>query len=91
MTELKNCPFCGSGDIDPKGWMTLTTSGPECNNCGATACSAGEWNTRHIPEGCALVSTLQLELCVAHLKTQSPVNGNTVLVIENMIKAAQEG
>ena len=45
--ELKNCPFCGSTDIDPEGWMNGEgKKGPVCNNCGASADSIDWWNTR---------------------------------------------
>lgn len=43
---LKPCPFCGSNDIDPEGWMSLTATGPACNNCSASANSIPEWQTR---------------------------------------------
>jgi hypothetical protein len=44
---LLPCPFCGSTDIDAKGWMNGEgKTGPECEGCGATAESVDLWNTR---------------------------------------------
>lgn len=40
------CPFCG-GKCDPEGWLRGDgVRGPECEDCGATAASIEEWNTR---------------------------------------------
>ncbi|ELY4780726.1 hypothetical protein SM077_002577 [Cronobacter sakazakii] len=39
------CPFCG-GACDPAGWLSEQTSGPECENCGATAENIEAWNQR---------------------------------------------
>ncbi|ELQ6225967.1 hypothetical protein R2308_002956 [Cronobacter turicensis] len=39
------CPFCG-GACDPAGWLIEQTSGPECENCGATAENIEAWNRR---------------------------------------------
>ncbi|EPD6705985.1 Lar family restriction alleviation protein [Cronobacter sakazakii] len=39
------CPFCG-GACDPAGWLSDQTSGPECENCGATAENIEAWNRR---------------------------------------------
>lgn len=39
------CPFCG-GACDPAGWQSEQTSGPECENCGATAENIEAWNRR---------------------------------------------
>ncbi|MCI0268628.1 Lar family restriction alleviation protein [Cronobacter sakazakii] len=39
------CPFCG-GACDPAGWLSEQTSGPECENCGATAENIEAWNRR---------------------------------------------
>lgn len=56
MTEAtpRPCPFCGSEKIDPQGWTTLPEYsgtaneryGPCCDDCGATAETIQEWNTR---------------------------------------------
>lgn len=53
--KLKPCPFCGSPNIDPKGWGSTQTSGPACDDCGASAGSSFKseeenveaWNRRH--------------------------------------------
>ena len=43
----KQCPFCGSLDIDPAGWYRNDgVSGPACQECGASAESIKAWNTR---------------------------------------------
>lgn len=53
--NLKPCPFCGSENIDPKGWMTSGgVAGPACDDCGASAGCATQtteenvqaWNRR---------------------------------------------
>ncbi|EPX0991570.1 hypothetical protein ACWWC9_002353 [Cronobacter sakazakii] len=43
--ENQPCPFCG-GACDPAGWLSEQTSGPECENCGATAENIEAWNRR---------------------------------------------
>ena len=52
--KLLPCPFCGSSNVDPKGWATLPQyantpeerSGPACDDCGASARTIKIWNTR---------------------------------------------
>jgi Lar family restriction alleviation protein len=34
---LLPCPFCGSANIDPEGWGSENSSGPACDDCGASA------------------------------------------------------
>jgi hypothetical protein len=51
MTDLKPCPFCGSTNVDPEGWMAkdmndIITRGPTCEDCDAAAASVTAWNTR---------------------------------------------
>ena len=41
---LKDCPFCGSDEIEPRGWHG--EHGLQCNLCGATAVSDEAWNRR---------------------------------------------
>jgi hypothetical protein len=44
--DNKPCPFCG-GAVDPRGWLNgQGDRGPECEECGATAASIEQWNTR---------------------------------------------
>jgi hypothetical protein len=44
---LAPCPFCGSGDIDPRQWSSEDGQfGPGCMDCGALADSAEKWNRR---------------------------------------------
>lgn len=44
---IKPCPFCGSEDVDPIGWLDGSgRRGPECSDCGATARSKEGWNKR---------------------------------------------
>lgn len=57
LIALAPCPFCGSSNIDPKGWATLPEyaktpeerSGPACDDCGASAQSIQQWNNRRAP------------------------------------------
>lgn len=52
--KLKPCPFCGSQNVDAAGWMSEDTTGPACDDCGASSglvsASASDniaaWNTR---------------------------------------------
>ena len=44
--SLKNCPFCGGGDITPVLYCKTYDSAGICEDCGAT-CS--HWNTRSAP------------------------------------------
>lgn len=52
--ELKPCPFCGSKEIDPRGWASTDSAGPACDDCGAATGDVGDtleenirlWNTR---------------------------------------------
>lgn len=44
---LRDCPFCGSDDIDPEGVLNHKgKTSPCCMNCGAIAGSVERWNTR---------------------------------------------
>ena len=49
---LKPCPFCNSANIDAEGWMSCEPdgsdkrTGPACDDCGASAASIDQWNTR---------------------------------------------
>ena len=48
--DLKPCPFCG-GKADPEGWASMDCdrvirTGPACDDCGASADSVEQWNTR---------------------------------------------
>lgn len=40
------CPFCGGADIDRSFWATEHGSGPGCSDCGATADTEHDWNSR---------------------------------------------
>lgn len=50
------CPFCGSFDVDPEGWLGTEEGGkegefrrgPECMGCGATTVSVEAWNRRPV-------------------------------------------
>lgn len=52
--DLLPCPFCGSENIDPKGWASTNSAGPACDDCGASAGGVSgtlqdniaRWNTR---------------------------------------------
>jgi len=46
-TQLLNCPFCGTDDVDPTGVLNGDeTRSPECMGCGATAPTVATWNCR---------------------------------------------
>lgn len=45
--KLQPCPFCGSQDVDPEGWLSNGgKKGPACDDCGGSADSVERWNTR---------------------------------------------
>lgn len=53
-TSLLPCPFCGSKEIDPRGWASTDSAGPACDDCGGATGDVGDtleenirlWNTR---------------------------------------------
>ena len=45
--KLMPCPFCGSVEVDSDGWKSDDgRNGPSCNDCGATAETITQWNSR---------------------------------------------
>lgn len=44
--SLKNCPFCGGGDITPVLYCKTYDNAGMCEDCGATC---NHWNTRAAP------------------------------------------
>lgn len=44
--KLLPCPFCGSKNIDAKGWASTDRSGPACDDCGGSADTVELWNSR---------------------------------------------
>jgi len=64
---LSACPFCGSTNIDPKGWASTNSAGPACDDCGASAGNVSNaladniaaWNRR--AEAALLDSTAEFE------------------------------
>lgn len=52
MTQLLPCPFCGSTNVDPEGWMSVNQdgtqkkTGPACDECGGSTESVERWNSR---------------------------------------------
>jgi|GEM_PF-3420832 len=44
---LLPCPFCGSSNVDPRGWASNDGShGPACDNCCGSAQTIELWNSR---------------------------------------------
>ena len=88
--ELKPCPFCGSRKVNPTGWIGQAgdgkaTSGPACDDCGATAPDADAWNLRdadgerwrHVKRGTEYTEIGRAELQAAN----GPVAEGNILVI----------
>jgi len=49
--HLERCPFCGSTNLDPAGWMSdadVNNTGPTCDDCGAQHESVDKWNARYV-------------------------------------------
>lgn len=66
--ELRPCPFCGSDDIDAKGWKGNDGSvGPCCNNCNATADSIEIWNTRATDP---IIEEVAEKIAIMHINDQ---------------------
>ena len=69
--ELLPCPFCGSANIDPVGWMAGDgRQGPACDDCMASADSVERWNTRQpaLPDGFAAVPASVVEDAISALQ-----------------------
>lgn len=49
-SNLLPCPFCGSQNVDPEGWASTERRGPACDDCGSSADTVAEWNTRPAEE-----------------------------------------
>ncbi len=48
-TQLLGCPFCGSDSAEYPSWLAKEAGwkyGVSCSNCGATAYSVKDWNSR---------------------------------------------
>lgn len=92
--ELKPCPFCGSDDLDAKGWTSLAASGPSCMQCGATAESVKVWNTRPAEQRIQWLeqennrlnseATAHLQACAVRLKELE----RRALIAEKALKGA---
>lgn len=55
---ILECPFCGSDDVDARGWKSNDgKTGPACNNCNGTADTIDLWNGR-FAKGIDVVATL---------------------------------
>lgn len=44
--KLLPCPFCGSKNIDPEGWVSTDRKGPACDDCSGSADTVELWNSR---------------------------------------------
>ena len=92
---LKPCPFCGSINIEPKGWKSFTASGPACDDCGASAGSVSDnhadnvaaWNTRiaatSAAEGDAMRETEPVEAL------RSAMSGDVGKLRERLLKSVE--
>lgn len=99
--QLKHCPFCG-GCAEMRTVQSLGCGFAEiqCTKCNAnkTASSIGsvvrQWNTRHIPEGFALVNVEHMrEMFIKFHKLRYANNNEDYRVehfVKKVLKAAQE-
>ena len=84
--DLKPCPFCG-GKADPEGWASMDCdrvirTGPACDDCGASADSVEQWNTRALtplPDDVA-AALAELE---GSLSRQEVVRGQGIAVVKS--------
>ena len=95
MTKLKPCPFCGG---EAFYWLDTSYDDKhviECESCGTDMRDEYEkddaiekWNTRHIPEGYAVVPVNPTEAIIK----AGQLNEDRAIAIlyKAMIKAAQE-
>jgi len=48
--KLLPCPFCGSANIDPEGWVSTERKGPACDDCAGCADTVELWNSRPLSQ-----------------------------------------
>ena len=86
MDELKACPFCGSSNTTldyyeiscPQELGTIVV----CNDCGASAKSIVDWNTRPIEDALnARIAELEAERRWIPVSERLPEKGNLVIGI----------
>lgn len=105
MSELKPCPFCGGVPtlvvpddtrMVKKGSRVecCVSTGSEYPNGDSPEAAVERWNTRHIPEGYALVSISDLEYAKDGVEAgiEGYIGGfeNSISTLERLIKASQE-
>ncbi|MES2783799.1 MAG: Lar family restriction alleviation protein [Pseudomonadota bacterium] len=96
--ELKPCPFCGSTNVDAKGWASQNSNGPACDDCGASAGSTladtpeaniAAWNTR--PDSTAVQELVEALRPLAEKKLPARRTGNAshYVFLHSEIEAAK--
>jgi len=74
MSEPRNCPFCGSHDVDAEGWVAGDgRRGPECMECGAMAASLEDWTRRQPISEEALADVIACTLYGGEFQTPDQV------------------
>lgn len=94
-TELKPCPFCG-GDVEIESWASGNQWRAECSECGVgesynptRQAAIDFWNSRHVPDGYALVPIDNLVLLLGNFAKSTEVPRYKRMA-EAIIAAAQE-
>jgi Lar family restriction alleviation protein len=104
MEELKPCPFCGQEPYNDEetaknfGKMTGWNYAIACSNCEAKSMgfttfkeACKEWNTRHVPEGYAMVPVEPTtKMSKAGMNVLCEYNSWATGVYKAMIAEAQE-
>jgi hypothetical protein len=80
--KLLPCPFCGSRNVDPEGWVSTDRSGPACDDCCGSANTVELWNSRPSLAGDARNEALEEALVSAAASLAAAIS-----LLENTPKA----
>jgi len=89
--DLLPCPFCGSTNIDPEGWVAQNPdgsdrqTGPACDDCVASAQSVEQWNTRALKSLLLAQPTREMLAHLIATETDAVINYAHALEIADAI------